>query len=77
MVFSFFYFYYMGGEWKYMIRIMIGILNVIYFEFRSLIYEVFIICLVEVFFINSVRFLVLVLIYFEYFLVLFFLILFN
>lgn len=67
----------MGGVWKYMIRIMIGILNVIYFEFRSLIYEVFIKYLVEVFFFNNVRFLVLVLIEFEYFLVLFFLFLFN
>lgn len=77
MVFSFFNFYCIGGVWKYMIRIMIGILNVIYFEFRSLIYEVFIKYLVEVFFINNVRFLVLVLIDFDNFLVLFFLILCN
>lgn len=62
--------YHMGGEWKHMIRITIGILNAIHLESRSLTHEVLTICLAEASSINNARPLVLVLTYSEHPLVL-------
>lgn len=53
--------YRIGGVWKHMIRIMIGILNAIHLESRSLTHEVLTKYLAEVSSINNARPLVLVL----------------
>lgn len=53
--------YQMGGVWKYMIRITIGILNAIHLESRSLTHEVLTKYLAEASSFNNARPLVLVL----------------
>lgn len=60
-IFNFFYFFYMGGVWERMIGVVCWILDFFFLDVICLIYEVFIILMVEVMLVMNLRFLVLVL----------------